>query len=476
MNSFRKFGLAAAGMLFAAICLIGFSAESVTLTAGKNVLARSGVNVLVGEVDGEEVLPEEMPAPDTGEALADTDSGDEDTESVPETEYHDVVSEPDSFSKPEDFGDREGKGTGSFTDVLPSSADVILPDQPEDVISVPEEPEQSDPQNSGIQTVRLGFAGDINFDEEWVTTEYMDREGGIDAVFSANLMDLMRGFDIFMLNNEFTYSTRGTKSDKTYHFRADPSRVDNLKELGVDIVLLANNHVFDYGEDALLDTLDTLKAAGIPYVGAGRDLAEASRPYYFTVNGRKIAYVAASSAEEYTASIATREATADECGIMACYNQDPFIREIQTAASEADYVIANVHWGMEYEKEYYDEQREFAEDMIKAGADAIIGTHTHCLQGVNFISGKPVFYNLGNYWFNELDLYTGVAELTLQVPADTSKPVSLESTRFYPCTQRDLYTEMPEDAESRNEILRYLEDISDDSLTIDTEGYIHPAG
>ncbi len=487
--------LAAAAAVSAAVALSQNQA-AFRIEAGRYAGARPGVNVLVGGTESltppeaeQNGIPWEtvLPADSIAESVPEAALAPENAESIPEAAALPEAAEsiPEAAEVPENA--ESVHETGSPAENGENVTETASPDRPEEMAVVPvpgntdetwSSPESMAETPAGSaesMEIRLGFAGDINFDESWPTTQYMDREGGIEAVFSQNLFDLMRGFDIFMVNNEFTYSTRGEETDKTYHFRANPSRVSNLHTLGADIVLLANNHVFDYGEDALLDTLDTLDAAGIPYVGAGRNIEEAKRPYYFTVNGRKIAYVAASSAEEYTPSIATRAADEDESGILACYDPSLFLEVIGEAAEEADYVIASVHWGMEYESEYYDSQRELAERMISAGADAIIGTHTHCLQGINFIEGKPVFYSLGNYWFNEKDLYTGLAELTLNVPSDPGQPVTLTGTRFYPCTQYDLYTEMPEDEGGRAVILDHLESISNGSVEIDGEGFIHPA-
>ena len=327
----------------------------------------------------------------------------------------------------------------------------------------------------GSSRVRLGFAGDINFDENWSTTKFMDSVGGITDVISPNLIELLNGFDIFMINNEFTYSTRGEEVQKSYHFRADPSRVSNLDVLGTDIVLLANNHVFDYGEDALTDTLDTLAEAGIPYVGAGRDIDEAASPYVFEVGGRTLAYVAASRAEEYTSSIATREAGEGVSGIMPFYDPEPFLEAIRKADESYDFVVANVHWGMEYDSYYYDIQQELARKMVEAGADLIIGTHTHCLQGVDIIDGVPVFYSLGNFWFNDKDLMNGVAEITLDLPEDRKKPVSIEEVRFHPCTQYGMRTDMPDDPDDRAWIISHLSEISKGLVNIDGEGVITKA-
>ena len=329
--------------------------------------------------------------------------------------------------------------------------------------------------SADMEEIRIGFAGDINFDENWATTQYMDTlEDGISGVFSDQLPELMNGFDFFMLNNEFTYSTRGEEVPKSYHFRADPSRVENLKILGTDLVLLANNHVYDYGEDAMLDTFETLEQAGIPYVGAGRNLEEAEKPYIYEVNGRKIAFVAATQAEMYNASgvIETQGASEDRMGVFECYDPEAFLEVIAAAAEEADYVIASIHWGMEYEPMYYDSQEELAKRMIQAGADAIIGTHTHCLQGVEFIDGKPVFYSLGNFWFNEKTLDTGIAELTLKVPDASDEPIELLQTKFYPCVQSELRTVMPESEEERRKIFDDLEEWSKGKVVISDDGVI----
>ena len=288
------------------------------------------------------------------------------------------------------------------------------------------------------ETVTLGFAGDINFAEGWPTTEKMDAQpDGILDCFSPDCIDTMRGFDLFMLNNEFTYSTRGSEVPKTYHFRSNPSRVENLKKLGVDLVLLANNHVFDYGTDALTDTLDTLAKAGIPEVGAGRNLEEAATPYYARINGRTIAYVAATKAEQYESAIHTQAATDTQPGVLACYDPSRFLEEIREADANSDFVVASVHWGLEYDEHYSDDQRALAEQMVAAGADAVIGSHTHCLQGINLIDGAPVFYR---------------------------------------CTQYDLHTDLVTDPERKQTILDHIAGLSNGDVTVSPDGIVKKTG
>ncbi len=117
----------------------------------------------------------------------------------------------------------------------------------------------------------LCFAGDVNLDENWGTTQYLSAQpNGIYDCISEELVRFMQDADFMCLNNEFSYSLRGKPlNGKAYTFRADPDRVEVLRQLGVDAVTLANNHVYDYGRDAMLDTFSVLEDAGIPYFGAG---------------------------------------------------------------------------------------------------------------------------------------------------------------------------------------------------------------
>ena len=158
----------------------------------------------------------------------------------------------------------------------------------------------------------------------------------------------MRGADITAVNNEFTISERGsTMVGKLYTLRGKPENLNLYKELGVNIVSLANNHVYDFGKIAFLDTLEHLKAAGIPYVGAGKDLEEAMKPHYYIINGRKIALVAGNRSEKYILTPAAGEGVP---GVLRCYETTLMKKAIIEAKENADYVIAYLHWGDEDRK------------------------------------------------------------------------------------------------------------------------------
>ena len=206
-------------------------------------------------------------------------------------------------------------------------------------------------------------------------------------------------------------SDRGAPlANKMWTFRAGPERAKVLNALGVDVAQLANNHVYDYGQEAMYDTFSALEAVGIPYVGAGRTLEEAMKPYYTEVDGKKIAIVAASRAEKYKM---TPQATDTTPGILRCYDTELFVQTIKEARANADYVVAVVHWGTEHTTVLEDVQRSSAREYIDAGADVIIGGHSHCLQGIEYYEDKPIFYSLGNFWFDEYNVDTMLVNIRI---------------------------------------------------------------
>ena len=321
------------------------------------------------------------------------------------------------------------------------------------------------------KTVVLGFIGDICLADNYIPMQHLAELGstsiydGIDGRYIRE----MRAVDLMWANNEFAYGSDAEPLEgKDWTFLAAPKNVKYLKDLGVDIAGLANNHVFDYGEACFLTTLDTLKEAGIPSVGAGRNIEEAGAPVILERNGVKVAYVAASCAE-YT--IYTPEAGEDEPGIMWCYDDEKFLDSIRAAAEQADFVVALPHWGVEHSTELESKQIESARAYIDAGADAVVGAHAHILQGIDYYEGKPILYNLGNFWFDGYDIDTVMAELVVDVSGD--KPQV--NVVLLPGTQSGAFTAWAPDDSERSRIFRHIEDISDGAITIDGTGRVSPA-
>ena len=226
-----------------------------------------------------------------------------------------------------------------------------------------------------------------------------------------------------------------------------------MRQLGVDVVTLANNHVYDYGEDAILDTFETLENAGISYFGAGRTLEEAMQPVYLTIQGKTIALVGASRAEK---NKKTPQATETSPGILRCYDPELFLQVIAEAKANADFCLAFVHWGTENSTKLEPVQIETGRQYLDAGADAVIGAHPHCLQGMEFYDGKPIVYSLGNYWFNEKTLDTMLLELHF---SDTDGEDKLE-VRVIPALQKGYTTTFLSEPEEQRRLFDGLENIS----------------
>ena len=321
---------------------------------------------------------------------------------------------------------------------------------------------------SAYQTV-LDFTGDFSLAEGVGTTTYFNSVGqDLRQCLDEDILQEMNHSDVMVVNNEFTYTNRGTAiPGKDYTFRADPKLVSNLEIMGTDVVGLANNHVYDYGEIGLLDTLANIESRQLPYIGAGKNISEASEPVYYIINGRKIAIVAATQIERSYKY--TKDATDDSAGVLKTLSPARYAKAISQAKKNADIVICYVHWGTEGTHHYGMDQRALAEVFVQAGADAIIGGHTHCLQGVDVIQGAPVFYSLGNFYFSQdpempADYDTAMAQLTVE------KDGTLRA-RLLPCQFSEGRLTLLEEGEQYAQILKDVSDYSDGAL-LDEQGYL----
>lgn len=310
--------------------------------------------------------------------------------------------------------------------------------------------------------VVLAFAGDLNLDENSSPALKYDSEGkGLQGVFSKDLTEEMKKADILMLNNEFSYSKRGIKTpDKSFTFRAEPDRINLLKEMGVDIVSLANNHALDYGPDALADTFKTLDQAGIKYVGAGENLNRAKAPIYYEIGSKKIAYVAASRVVFST----TWYAGDHNLGMIGTYDPALILDSIKEAKVNSDYVVIFVHWGIERTEYPVDYQRNLAKLYIDAGADAVIGCHPHVMQGFEYYKGKPIAYSLGNFFFTSRSDKSGFLKLTLDMDGSVK-------AQLLPAVYSDTYTYLLTTDKDKKEYYDIMRKLSY-NVSIDEYGYI----
>ena len=265
------------------------------------------------------------------------------------------------------------------------------------------EPDAQDPK----EDVTLLFAGDLFLTD--ILQEKYDKNG-VSAAAASELLSVSRSADIFMLNQEFPFGTTGEAAeDKEYTFRVDPKYVSLLPELGVDVVTLANNHMLDFGRGPLKETLAALDGAGILHVGAGQNLEEAKALKIVEAGGRVIGFLGATRVIPEHSWTASRS----NSGLFATYDPTKLLGEIQAAKQQFDYVVVYVHWGIERNTEPEEYQKSLARQYIDAGADAVIGAHSHVLQGIEYYQGKPIFYSLGNFIFANRTYETMMAELTI---------------------------------------------------------------
>jgi poly-gamma-glutamate capsule biosynthesis protein CapA/YwtB (metallophosphatase superfamily) len=210
-----------------------------------------------------------------------------------------------------------------------------------------------------------------------------------------NVQAVLRDADLAVVNLECVVSDKGYPTySKPYTFEANPTTLNTLKNAGIDVVSLANNHVGDYGGVAFEDMLERLKAAGLGYFGAGMNSTEAYQARLVSLNGITIALLAFSNIET------PYFAASDSQSGLAWLEESRVTLAIQQARQQADVVIVMPHWGMEYTEQLHPEQERLARVMIDAGADLIVGSHPHYVQAVTEYNGKYIFYSLGNFVFD----------------------------------------------------------------------------
>ena len=280
----------------------------------------------------------------------------------------------------------------------------------------------------------LSFVGDVSLADNWyIMPKYDERGKKVNGILSDSVLKIMTESDLMVANSEFTVSNRGkAMNGKQYTFRAKPERLKIYEEMGVDLVTLANNHVYDFGRDAFLDMLDAFDEYNIPHIGAGHNLEEAKKEYYFIINGYKIAFLNGTRAEKY---ILTPGATATEEGVFRCYDPTNMVNKIKEVREKSDFVIVLMHFGKEGSHELEKEQVESSKMYIDAGSDVIIGTHAHVLQGIEFYKDKPIIYNLGDFIFNGNEEETAIFQIKLNSNGKMDYYI-------YPALQKNMYTDI----------------------------------
>lgn len=239
----------------------------------------------------------------------------------------------------------------------------------------------------------IAFAGDVNFMDR--TRARLDHNP---ATVFAQAAPVLRRADLTMVNLETAVTNGGIQQNKEFTFRAPPVALTALRDAGVDVATMANNHGADYGLPGLRDTFRAIEQQHFPVIGIGRDENAAFAPYRTTLHGVKIAIFAADQVHDET-TLPLYSAGPGKPGVANAYY--PRLERDVRAARRAGYVvIVYVHWGIEYTTCPSPDQTSLAQELAQAGASAVIGTHAHVLQGAGWKpNGTYVAYGLGNYYW-----------------------------------------------------------------------------
>lgn len=254
------------------------------------------------------------------------------------------------------------------------------------------------------------LATDITTPMEGSFVSKVETLGGDYSYFFRNVSQYFSTDDLTIVNFEGTLSNRGMREDKTFAFRGDPEYANILTSSSVEAANLANNHSRDYGEYSLIDTTNILTDAGVLTFG-GASIATTM------INDVKIALVGINALNDEGAASLTE-----------------YIEKARINGAEI--VILCIHWGVEKDEAPSPQQLSLAHAAIDAGADLVLGSHPHVLQGVEKYKGRYIIYSLGNFCFggntNPADKDTVIVRATITTDEDGAY-IDDDNISFIPC-------------------------------------------
>lgn len=251
------------------------------------------------------------------------------------------------------------------------------------------------------ETINILFCGDI-------------MPGGVlpyqESYIDSELLDYLSGFDIRIGTLECAIGTNippapeklaenGGNNNVCYARDEDFFRI---KELGFNVVSLGNNHSFDLGEDGLRNTIRLLRENNIGYFGAGFNKQEACKPYILKIKGKSVCLIGCC-----IKGIAPKSLIAATENTYGVYNPsiDELLEQIASLKGIYDYLIIMPHWGEEHVFFPPDKCVDYAKKMIDAGADAVFGSHSHCISTFCHYKHKPIYFGMGNFLYPDNYLF-----------------------------------------------------------------------
>ncbi|MFN7088531.1 MAG: CapA family protein, partial [Candidatus Paceibacteria bacterium] len=249
--------------------------------------------------------------------------------------------------------------------------------------------------------IKLAITGDVMLGR--LVDEYILQDQTIPSTYVwGDILPLLHNADLRFINLECVISEKGqpwTKTPKVFHFRARPRAIESLQSAKIDYASLANNHILDFGKEALFECLELLSQAGIKFSGAGRNINEALTPAFIESKGIKFAVISLTDNEP------AWEAKGDLPGVnFIAYDgyglKEPYLSRIrqvmQKSKKETDFVIMSAHVGPNWGKPSPD-IIALAHQFIDLGADLYWGHSNHTVQGIEIYQGKPILYSTGDF-------------------------------------------------------------------------------
>lgn len=283
--------------------------------------------------------------------------------------------------------------------------------------------------------MRIAVAGDIHF-EGVLADRLRDPAAALDPAAAA-----LRAADVAVANLETSVGTGGQpEPGKRFTFSAGPAAFDALAAAGIDVASMANNHALDFGRARLASTLRAVEEAApaLEVVGIGHTARHAFRPALVEVGGTVVATLAASVADQDpTADPTGRWAAADErAGVATALDPARLLATVRRTDRRADVVVAYLHWGVQGQRCPSADQRSLATRLVRAGADVVVGSHAHIVQGDGRLGQGYVAYGLGNFaWYSPgtaATARTGVLTLAVRPPRERAGRARVVRSSWWP--------------------------------------------
>lgn len=234
----------------------------------------------------------------------------------------------------------------------------------------------------------------------------LQKAGSYEKAFEKVASVLKQGDIVFAnLESPLTNSSHGLDSKRKIVLKGKPEAVSALTSAGFNLVSLSNNHMMDYYEKGLFDTMSLLEKNNISYAGSGKNIEEARKPVIIEKNGIRIGLLAYTDMAELIFAgepYLSFAAGANKSGLVP--RKYEIIKEdVIKLRGQVDLLAVSLHWGVEDSFIIAPEQVEFAHNLIDDGVDMILGHHPHQFQGIEVYKGKPIFYSMGNFLFDQND-------------------------------------------------------------------------